>query len=492
MRCAGFIGLALFGCGRTTGDGSSDPEPPVAPADVSCDGALPPGELSLLSDSSSEVGFGPCGELSYTSGGQVYLADASLSQVRLLEGATSLPIFDPRGRSMFFVEDDARTLVHEDLRSAGRWSAELLGPNGPMDFYAKPGRSGLFRCEGAAVLDYDDAGNATRHELDGHCFGLYSGLDALLLSRTTEGGYMSVELGTWEKHPLGGAGSCGADACELELIRRLLKKQEFVSQLMGDHWVQVPLRGPRYYDARSGAEVGGTALIVPNGGVVGAPGFVMYLADDHTMAVTDDSVGADETVLRYFGPDPRQPERWLATEVTFTPRRSPLRALPSDDRRRVAVWSDDCGLDSDSLLMTFEPGEKPEFLGIEGCVLRIHWVGSDGTLLAQVWLEGSPWLGVGRSPLVLIAPDGELRTLDIDLERAHGIRQVVSNGRTLLISSLYAGPLYAVDLETAQSREAAPAAGQLLTDSSRERLAFQVPSSSAGLPAPLWAGAFPR
>jgi hypothetical protein len=420
------------------------------------------------------------------------LADSSFSQAQLLEGATALPTFDPRGGGLFYLTDESRTLVYRDLRGENRWSAAL--PSSPLqaiDFYAQPGDSGLFRCEGERIVDYDAAGNATSHDLGLQCpNALYSGRDALLLSPGRDG-YVSVMLGTWQTRVLKEAGSCNTDACEMSLIRRVLRKQPLVNQLMGDYFAPVPAGPPRYYDGKSGAELQATALVPPDRHVVSATGYPIYLAEDLTAAITDDSSdGRDETVLRYFGPNPGHPERWLTSSLVLVPRRAFLHALPARAFERVAVWSEDCAEGVARTQLTFVPGSSAEPLDIDGCVLRVHWVGSDGTLLAQVWLDGTEWPGVYGAPLALIRPDSRLELLDIDVPSLQGVRQVLSNGRTLAISTGYGGPLYVVDLETAASREAAPAADRLLTDDARERLAFRA-SYGSGSAGALWAGAFP-
>lgn len=478
------------GCGRTSDESGSGS---TAQPQLVCGDTPAARELSLLSEESTDVTMGPCGELGYSRSGQVYLADSSLSQGQLLEGATALPTFDPRGRGMFYLKDESTTLVYRDLRGENRWSAAL--PSSPLhaiDFYSKPGESGLFRCEGESIVDYDPAGNATSHDLGLQCpNALYSGLDALLLGPGRDG-YVSVALGTWKTRVLGEAGTCNTDSCEMTLTRRVLRKQPLVNQLMGDYFAPVPAGPPRYYDGKSGAELQTTALVPPDRHVMAAPGYPIYLAEDLTAAITDDSHdGRDETVLRYFGPNPGQPERWLTSSLVLEPRRASLRALPARAFERVAVWSEDCAEGSPRTQLTFVPGSSAEPLDIDGCVLRVHWVGGDGTLLAQVWLDGTEWPSVYGAPLALIRPDSRLDLLDIDVQSLQGVRQVLSNGRTLAISTGYGGPLYVVDLETGASREAAPAADHLFTDDSRERLAFRA-SYGPGSTGPLWAGAFPQ
>jgi hypothetical protein len=486
------VGLAALvsGCGKTSEESGSGS---TAQPQLVCNDTLPARELSLLSEESTDVTMGPCGELSYSRSGQVYLADSSLSQAQLLDGATALPTFDPRGHGMFYLGDESRTLVYRELRGENRWSAPLPPPPlHAVDFYSKPGESGVFRCEGESIVDYDPAGNATIHALGLHCpNALHSGLDALLLAPGRDG-YVSVTLGTWQTRVLEDAGDCTTDSCEMTLIRRVLRKQPLVTQLMGDYFAPVPAGPPRYYDGKSGAELQATALVPPDRHVVAAPGHPIYMAEDLTIAITDDSRdGRDETVLRYFGPSPGQPERWSTSSLVLAPRRASLRALPARAFERVAVWSEDCAQDSPRTQLTFVPGSNAESLDIDGCVLRVHWVGSDGTLLAQVWLDGTEWPSIYGAPLALIRPGSRLDLLDIDVQNVQGVRQVLSNGRTLAIATGYGGPLYVVDLETAASREAAPAADRLLTDDSRERLAFRA-SYGPGSTGPLWAGAFPH
>jgi hypothetical protein len=485
------LGLASA-CGGNTRNGSPSATSPNA---LACEDAAEPRELSLLTEESTDLALAPCGELSYTLNGRVYLVDSSLSQTQPLEGATALPTFDPRGRSMVFLREEERTFVYQDLRGTNQWSAPVPPPasRGPLGFYSKPGQSGLFHCDGSSVVDYDDHGNATNHELGLQCqVALYSAFDALLLTYA-QGEYVSVTLGSFRTRSLGEVGRCSGDSCETTLVRRVLRKQAFVNQLMGDYFAPLPAGPPRYYDALSGTEVGATALVAPEGDVVAVSGYPIYLAADLTAAVTDDSRdGENKTILRYFGANPQQPERWLASSLTLEPRRGFLHALPARDSKRIAVWSETCDPALSPILLTFEPGHPAKALHIGGCALRVHWVGSDGTLLAQVWPDGTPWLGVTGAPLALIRADGRLELLDIDVQASQGVRQVVSNGRSLAIATGHAGPLYIVDLETAETRQLAPSAGRLLTDESRKRLAFQVPSLGSDRPSALWAGAFPH
>jgi hypothetical protein len=396
---------------------------------------------------------------------------------------------------MVFLREEEGTFVYQALRDTNQWSAPLAPPTsrGPVGFYSKPGQSGLFHCDGSSVVDYDDGGNATSHELGLQCYvALYSGFDALLLSYA-QGEYVSVTLGGFRTRSLGDAGRCSGDSCETTLVRRVLRKQAFVNRLMGDYFAPVPAGSPRYYDALNGTEVGTTALVRPDGDVLAVPGYPIYLAADLTTAVTDDSHdGENKTVLRYFGANPQQPDRWLASSLTLEPRRGFLHALPSRDFKRIAVWSETCDPALYPVLTTFEPGYAAKELDIKGCTLRVHWVGSDGTLLAQVRPDGTPWLGLAGAPLALIGADGHLELLDIDVQASQGVRQVVSSGRSLAISTGYTGPLYILELDTAEVRQLAPSVSRLLTDESGERLAFQVPSLSSDGPSALWAGAFPR
>jgi hypothetical protein len=82
-------------------------------------------------------------------------------------------------------------------------------------------------------------------------------------------------------------------------------------------------------------------------------------------------------------------------------------------------------------------------------------------------------------------------TCDPALYPILGVSQVVSSGRSLAIAIGHTGPLYIVALDTAETRQLAASVSRLLTDHSRERLAFQVPSLSSNGASALWAGAFP-
>jgi hypothetical protein len=298
-----------------------------------------------------------------------------------------------------------------------------------------------------------------------------------------------VKLGSWQTRELEAVSNCEAESCEWSMTRRVVSKQLLVSQLMGDAWWPVPV-GAKFYDGETGDEVSYTALSTPDRGVVAVPGSWLYVADDLTLAVTDDSPSdASKTVVRYFGPNPRQPERWLSSSITLDSRPFSLHALPSQDLQRVAVWSSECNAPSGRTLLTFAPGHAENVLNIPACALRVHWVGSDGTLLAQVWLDGTEWPSMYGAPLALIYPDDRLEVLNIPIDTFQGVRRVLANERTLVVST---GPLFAIDLETAAAREIAPAVELLFTDAARERLAFVTPSSSAGDGRPLWAGAFPQ
>lgn len=193
-------------------------------------------------------------------------------------------------------------------------------------------------------------------------------------------------------------------------------------------------------------------------------------------------------VLQYFGPDPERPARWLAFSLTLVPRRADLHALPSRDLRRVAVWSD-CRGGADPTLLTFEPGQEAIPFELGTCA-HVHWVGSDGTLLAQVASDGDQVLDISAAPLALVRPDGRVDSIHIDIGRLHGVNEVLSDGRALVISGRYDGPLYVVDLLTAKSTELVPTAGRLLTDAARQRLAFRAQTPSGA--SVLWAGAFPH
>jgi hypothetical protein len=272
------LGLASA-CGGNTRNGSPSATSPNA---LACEDAAEPRELSLLTEESTDLALAPCGELSYTLNGRVYLVDSSLSQTQPLEGATALPTFDPRGRSMVFLREEERTFVYQDLRGTNQWSAPVPPPasRGPLGFYSKPGQSGLFHCDGSSVVDYDDHGNATNHELGLQCqVALYSAFDALLLTYA-QGEYVSVTLGSFRTRSLGEVGRCSGDSCETTLVRRVLRKQAFVNQLMGDYFAPLPAGPPRYYDALSGTEVGATALVAPEGDVVAVSGYPIYLAAD--------------------------------------------------------------------------------------------------------------------------------------------------------------------------------------------------------------------
>lgn len=501
MRGLGFILstlLALAGCGQTT---ENTPQSAAASPLVTCEGALPPGELVELSAASTNVSMGPCGELSYTEGEQVFLTDSSLSPGQLLDGATLPPIFDPHGHGILYSRDQESTLVYRELRGENSWAVPLPAlsdedtlydiPGQPariIDFYSNAGQGVPFHCQGTTVYDYDSAGNETAHELDILCpRALHSGLDALLVG-PGDGGYQSVTLGSWQTRQLEGVGTCESEMCERSMTRRVLKKQLLVSQLMGDAWWPVPA-GAKFYDGETGKEVSYTALSTPDRGVVAVPGSDLYVAEDLTLAVTDDSTDSvDKTVLRYFGPNPARPERWLTSSITLEPRRAGLHALPSQDLERVAVWSDACNAQFGRTLLTFAPGHAANVLDIPACALWVHWVGNDGTLLAQVWPDGTEWLSIYQASLALIYPDNRFEMLDIPIDSFHGVSRVLSNERTLIVDT---GPLFAVDIETATAREIAPAVDLLFTDAARQRLAFVAPSSAGSVGRPLWAGAFP-
>jgi hypothetical protein len=272
-----------------------------------------------------------------------------------------------------------------------------------------------------------------------------------------------------------------------------------VSQLSGDYNMLVPMY-KQYYDARSGRSVSSyRALTTPDRGVVEPPGATVFVAEDLTLAITDDSSDSiPKTIMRYFGPDPRRPQRWLASSFELAPRRRGLEARPSEDLQRVAVWSEECQVEKaehGNTALTFVPGEGPEPVVVAGCVLHVFWVGADGTLLAKIWLEGSERVSVYDAPLALIHPDHRISRLDVDLSLVPGTVQAVSSGRVLLLVGRYeqGEPLYAIDLDSAAVQQVAPVSGLLLTDRARKRLAFQVISSSNSLaPGALWAGAFPQ
>jgi hypothetical protein len=484
------------GCGETEQRTPSSAETDSIAHD--CDDAPPAGELALLSETSSDVTMGPCGELSYVADGRVFLVDASLSSPELLEGATAPAHFDPHGRALFYLADADGTLVYRDLRGPVAWSAALPAlsaedslydagdrPIRALDFYAKGDESGLFRCQGTTLYDYDQAGHQSAHEVGILCPRVrYSGLDALLIGPTPEG-YRGLKLGKWEPYALTAIGECDADSCQRELVRQVVVKDLFRNQLMGDVLVPVPA-GTQYYDAETGAEVDSGAVTTPDRGVVTVPGAVLDRDEARTFAVTyETGAGEATTSVHYSGPDPMAPSRWLTARFTLQPSRGKLNAVAARDLRRIALWSDECESERRTLL-TFAPGREPASLEVAHCVTRVDWVGSDGTLLAEVRDAEL------ATRLALIFPDGRVLPIEVELLAVYGVRQAVSDGRALAITTGYQGPLHLIDLQTGASRELAPQVERLFTDRAHERLAFRVSSASSGGPNPLWAGAFPH
>ena len=487
--------LALVaGCGKIEKNAPSG----AVQAELGCDAAPPPGELSQLSEDSRNVAMGPCGELSYVVGTQAFLVEASLSAPEPLEGGIATANFDPLGRGLFYLADADTALVYRDLRGASSWSSELPPlstedaryedgdkPLRPIDFYAKGPASAVFRCQGTTLYDYDEAGQASAHDLGFLCpRTLHSVADALLVGPTLDG-YRGVKLGGWQSYPLEAAGVCAADRCDFRLTRKVLSKDLFAYRAMGDTFVPVA-QGSQSYDAETGAEVGAGALTTPDHGVVVAGGSVLLLDDQRTLAVTAETgSGEANTTVRYFGPNPGQPERWLTSSFTLEPSRGSLHALSSDDLQRIAIWSETCE-GARRTLLTFAPGHDPALLDVAGCISKVHWVGSDGTLLAEVRDSDT------SIRLALIYPDQRVAQLELELSPISSVRQAASDGRALAITTGYAGPLYLIDLETAATRELSPTVEQMFTDRARKRLAFRVWASSSGDPRPLWAGAFPH
>ena len=488
--------LALVvGCGKVEENAPAD----AVQSQLDCDAAPLPGELAQLSEDSLDVAMGPCGELSYVVGTQAFLVDASLSVPEQLEGATSTANFDPLGRGLFYVADAGNTLVYRDLRGSSSWNSELPPlseedtryqdrdrPLRPIDFYAKGPASGLFRCQGTTLYDYDEAGQASAHDLGFLCpRALYSVADALLMGPTLDD-YRGVKLGRWQSYPLEAAGACAAERCELGLTRKVLSKNLFASQLIGDAYLPVA-QGSQYYDAETGAEVGAGALTTPDHGVVVVGGSLLFRDDQRTLAVTAETgTGEASMTVRYFGPNPGEPTRWLRSSFTLVPDRGTLHALASHDLQRIALWSEACE-GARRTLLTFTPGDFPAaLLDVAGCISKVYWVGNDGTLLAEIRDRDA------TTRLALIYPDQRVAQLTLEFSPNYGVRQAVSDGRALAITTDYAGPLYLIDLETAATRELAPAVEQLFVDRARERLAFRAWASGSSDPRPLWAGAFPH
>jgi hypothetical protein len=432
------------------------------------------------------------------------LSDPSLTTPELLEGASGPLTFDPRGRGSFYEKDAGSTLVYRDLRTGSGWSTALPPVSDedkryaeqdkavrPIDFYASGDGSGLFRCQGGSLFDYDEAGRETEHKVGVMCpRALYSAADALLVAPGRET-YTGVRLGDWRPYSLEAVGTCGAEVCERRLARQIITKGSLVSQPMGDTFVLVGA-GLQAYDATTGAEVGFDTLSTPDRGVVKAPGYTLYDDDDRTIAVTEDIGNDTKTTVRYFGPDPSQPQRWLTASFTLEPPRPNLRAKPSDDLKRIVVWSDVCYQGAQKTLLTFEPGQAPKELDLAGCISKMHWVGSEGSLLVELHIPDPEGIAPSRFELRLIHADQRVTPINIEGGNNVGIRQALSNGKTLVVTSGYAGPLTVIDLQTGASRTLAPAVERLFTDRTRERLAFQVASSSFSGPCPLWAGAFPN
>lgn len=511
LFCAALV--ALVGCGRTTQSGSTSAT--VEPV-LQCEGTLPPGELQLQSDDASAVSMGPCGELSFTSrAGDTYLLDSSLTAAEQLYGVTVPARFDPQGRGAFYVQDagteaagneGSGTLVYRELRGAGGWNASLpvlsdADKNArvpdkavrPIDFYAREGRSGLFSCQGTTFYDYDDAGQATAHDLGLMCArALYSVRDALFLAPDVAA-YQSVTLGIWQARRLAAPGYCDADLCERKLVRKVLTKSATNYEFVGGDAATPVYAGETRYNAETGEEVGYGAMTTPEGRVVDAPGFRLYQDEEDSVAITDDSPeGATRTTLRYFGPNPQASTRWLASSITLEPRRGTLHALPSSDLQRVVVWDDTCDANVPKTLFTFAPGQNPRALDIEPCVTKVHWVGNDGALLVTLFLLPTQGEVAASFKMALIDAQQGIHQLELDDPFNVGASQAVAGDSSLVISMGTGAKLYVIDLQTAAVRELGVAAGPLLVDAAHERLAFRVSLPDSSGKTPLWAGAFPQ